>query len=80
MSMHFGHGNGSTVLTKACSFSALPTGGESDLRMLYCAFVISSLLDDWSGIDLDRAIAYTQSCYVSSTDTSSDCANMCIEP
>ncbi|KAH9932713.1 terpenoid cyclases/Protein prenyltransferase [Epithele typhae] len=45
------------------SFSALPTGGESDLRMMYCAFVISSLLDDWSGIDLDRAIAYIERCY-----------------
>ncbi|KAI0770607.1 terpenoid cyclases/Protein prenyltransferase [Fomes fomentarius] len=45
------------------SFAALPTGGESDLRMLYCAFVISSFLDDWSGIDLDRAIAYIQRCY-----------------
>ncbi|KAI0754575.1 terpenoid cyclases/Protein prenyltransferase [Daedaleopsis nitida] len=45
------------------SFSALPTGGESDLRMLYCAFAISSFLDDWSGIDVDRAIAYIQRCY-----------------
>ena len=33
--------------------------------MLYCAFVISNLLDDWSGIDLDRAIAYINRCYVS---------------
>ncbi len=33
--------------------------------MLYCAFVISSFLDDWSGIDLDSAITYIQRCYVS---------------
>ncbi|TBU21837.1 terpenoid cyclases/Protein prenyltransferase [Dichomitus squalens] len=45
------------------SFTALPTGGESDLRMTYCAFVISSLLDDWSGIDLDHALAYIDKCY-----------------
>ncbi|KAI0694847.1 terpenoid cyclases/Protein prenyltransferase [Earliella scabrosa] len=45
------------------SFVPLPSGGDSDLRMLYCAFVISNLLDDWSGIDLDRAIAYINRCY-----------------
>ncbi|OJT02212.1 Geranylgeranyl transferase type-1 subunit beta [Trametes pubescens] len=45
------------------SFSALPNGGESDLRMLYCAFVISSMLDDWSGIAIDRAVAYIRKCY-----------------
>ncbi|KAI0351394.1 terpenoid cyclases/Protein prenyltransferase [Trametes cingulata] len=44
------------------SFSVLPNGGESDLRMLYCAFVISSMLDDWSGIDIDSAIAYIRRC------------------
>ncbi|KAI0642970.1 terpenoid cyclases/Protein prenyltransferase [Trametes meyenii] len=45
------------------SFSALPSGGESDLRMLYCAFAISSMLEDWSGIHIDRAIAYIRRCY-----------------
>ncbi|KAI0655560.1 terpenoid cyclases/Protein prenyltransferase [Cubamyces menziesii] len=45
------------------SFSALPNGGESDLRMLYCAFVISSMLNDWTGIDVDRAIDYIRQCY-----------------
>ncbi|OBZ71710.1 Geranylgeranyl transferase type-1 subunit beta [Grifola frondosa] len=44
------------------SFSALPNGGESDLRMMYCAFVISSMLNDWSGVDIDRAVAYIQRC------------------
>ncbi len=33
--------------------------------MLYCAFVISSMLDDWSGIAIDRAVAYIRKCYVS---------------
>lgn len=46
------------------SFSALPIGGEADLRTTYCAFVICSLLDDWSGMDLDRAIAFIQRCSV----------------
>ena len=54
-------------MSASASFTALPNGGESDLRMTYCAFVISSLLDDWSGMDLDRAIAYIHKCYVSYT-------------
>ncbi|CCL99458.1 uncharacterized protein FIBRA_01476 [Fibroporia radiculosa] len=44
------------------SFSASPNGGEADLRIVYCAFVISSLLDDWSGMNVDAAIAYVQRC------------------
>lgn len=46
------------------SFFAQPNGGEADLRTTYCAFVICSLLDDWSGMDLDRAIAFVQRCSV----------------
>ena len=52
-------------MNASASFTALPNGGESDLRMTYCAFVICSLLDDWSGMDLDRALAYIHKCYVS---------------
>jgi len=44
------------------SFSAFPNSGEADLRPLYCAFAISSMLDDWSGVDIERALAYIQSC------------------
>ncbi|KZT67125.1 terpenoid cyclases/Protein prenyltransferase [Daedalea quercina L-15889] len=44
------------------SFSALPNGGEADLRTTYCAFVICSLLGDWSGMDLERAVAYIRRC------------------
>ncbi len=54
-----------SIMTVSGSFTALPNGGESDLRMTYCAFVISSLLDDWSGMDLDRALAFIRKCYVS---------------
>ncbi|KAI0088510.1 terpenoid cyclases/protein prenyltransferase alpha-alpha toroid [Irpex rosettiformis] len=52
---------------KACqredgSFGALPSGGEADLRPLYCAFAISSMINDWSGVDIDKAIAYIRTC------------------
>ncbi|KAJ7149043.1 terpenoid cyclases/protein prenyltransferase alpha-alpha toroid [Mycena crocata] len=45
------------------SFSSMPNnGGDSDLRNLYCAFCICSLLGDWSCIDVERAIAFVTSC------------------
>lgn len=37
-------------------------GSENDLRFLYCACAISHILDDWSGINKDMAVAYIQSC------------------
>eukprot|EP00123_Amoebidium_parasiticum_P012532 comp21423_c1_seq1/m.29533 comp21423_c1_seq1/g.29533 ORF comp21423_c1_seq1/g.29533 comp21423_c1_seq1/m.29533 type:complete len:352 (-) comp21423_c1_seq1:601-1656(-) len=40
------------------SFTSTVVGGESDLRFLYCACVISTLLDDWSGVDRERAIKF----------------------
>lgn len=48
------------------SFKTTPNGGESDLRTLYCAFAISAMLDDWSGIDVERAKAFVASCRVRS--------------
>ncbi|THH27658.1 hypothetical protein EUX98_g6538 [Antrodiella citrinella] len=44
------------------SFTSLPNGGDSDLRQVYCAFAISSILDDWSGIDVGSAVKYIQRC------------------
>ncbi|KAJ7505826.1 terpenoid cyclases/protein prenyltransferase alpha-alpha toroid [Mycena galericulata] len=45
------------------SFSSMPNGrGDSDLRNLYCAFCICSLLGDWSSIDVERAINFVASC------------------
>jgi len=35
---------------------------EHDLRFLYCACSISHMLQDWSGIDQDRAVHYIQQC------------------
>jgi len=44
------------------SFSSVPRNGETDLRALYCAFALSFMLDDWSGINIERAITYITSC------------------
>ncbi|XP_006462448.1 hypothetical protein AGABI2DRAFT_72409 [Agaricus bisporus var. bisporus H97] len=54
-------------LLRACqrddgSFTTTPGGGESDLRTLYCAFAISAMLDDWSGVDVERAKSFVASC------------------
>jgi prenyltransferase beta subunit len=46
------------------SFTAIPDWGESDVRMMYCAFVISHLLGDWSGIDVEKAIDFITKCRV----------------
>lgn len=56
------------VLTSPCpSFSGVPNSGEADLRPLYCAFAISSMLDDWSGVDVDGALRFIRSCEVRET-------------
>jgi geranylgeranyl transferase type-1 subunit beta len=47
------------------SFSTVPGSGETDLRTLYCAFVIAHLLDDWSSINLQHALSFIASCRVS---------------
>ncbi|KAL7614984.1 geranylgeranyl transferase type-1 subunit beta [Lactuca sativa] len=44
------------------SFMPIHTGAEKDLRFVYCAAVISSLLDDWSGMDKEKAKNYILSC------------------
>ncbi|KAG8926787.1 hypothetical protein FRC02_008682 [Tulasnella sp. 418] len=46
------------------SFTPVPGWGESDVRLLYCAFVISKLLDDWSGVDVNKALAFIRKCRV----------------
>jgi len=43
------------------SFKAALEGGENDMRFLYCASAICSILDDWSGIDTDAAVNYIKS-------------------
>ena len=46
--------------SRRTSFSDVPNEGESDMRLVYCAFVISALLDDWSAIDVPRAVAFVK--------------------
>ena len=45
-----------------CSFSSLHLGSENDLRFVYCACAISQILNDWTGVDMDAAVKYIQSC------------------
>lgn len=45
-------------------FATMPGAGDADLRMTYCAFVVCTLLDDWSCIDLPRALSHIQRCRV----------------
>ncbi|XP_010774448.1 geranylgeranyl transferase type-1 subunit beta [Notothenia coriiceps] len=40
------------------SFYAVPEGSENDIRFIYCAASICYMLDDWSGMDMQKAIEY----------------------
>uniref|UniRef100_A0A6Q2ZC20 Prenyltransferase alpha-alpha toroid domain-containing protein n=1 Tax=Esox lucius TaxID=8010 RepID=A0A6Q2ZC20_ESOLU len=40
------------------SFYAVPEGSENDMRFVYCAACICYMLDDWSGMDIKKAINY----------------------
>eukprot|EP01135_Chromosphaera_perkinsii_P004220 Nk52_evm9s272 gene=Nk52_evmTU9s272 len=40
------------------SFWATATGGENDMRFLYCACCICTILDDWSSMDRSSALEY----------------------
>jgi geranylgeranyl transferase type-1 subunit beta len=44
------------------AFCCIAVGSEEDLRFLYCACCISHMLNDWSGIDQDKAVDYIVSC------------------
>lgn len=39
-------------------FSAAKEGTESDMRFVYCAACICYILDDWSGMDMNKTIAF----------------------
>lgn len=51
-------------LLSSSSFTAIPGQGEADLRMVYTAFAICAMLDEWSAIDVPRAIAFIKRCMV----------------
>lgn len=40
------------------SFAAVATGSECGMRFVYCACVISYLLNDWSGVDKDKVVQF----------------------
>lgn len=40
------------------SFKPSALGGECDMRLVYCAVAVSQLLNDWSGIDLDKCAQF----------------------
>lgn len=43
------------------SFAPFRESHESDVRFVFCACAISHMLNDWSGVDKDRAVAYVRS-------------------
>ena len=45
-------------------FMTTPGADDPDMRMTYCAFVLCALLEDWSCIDLPRALSYIRRCRV----------------
>ena len=48
------------------SFFSEPYGGDADVRTTYCAFAISAMLDDWSGVRIEPALRFIAACRVSS--------------
>eukprot|EP00249_Psilotum_nudum_P009439 c21940_g1_i1 orf=279-1190(-) len=54
--------NETPFFLRVCSFSPVHTGGENDLRFIFCAVAICAMLDDWSGIELQQAMTYILNC------------------
>eukprot|EP00256_Glycine_max_P058540 XP_014626691.1 geranylgeranyl transferase type-1 subunit beta isoform X3 [Glycine max] len=44
------------------SFISIHTGGETDLRFVYCAATICFMLDNWSGMDKEKTKDYILRC------------------
>lgn len=44
------------------SFSPTPTNSESDIRLVYCACAISTLINDFSEVHIPTTIAYIHAC------------------
>ena len=57
------------VLTS--SFCAVPEGSENDMRFVYCASCICYMLNNWSGMDIKKAINYIRRSMVSYVDSDS---------
>ena len=50
------------------SFCAVPEGSENDMRFVYCASCICYMLNNWSGMDMKKAINYIRRSMVSYVD------------
>lgn len=48
--------------TPSGSFQAIESEAMDDMRFLYCACVVSHLLGDWRGVDVERAAAFVMRC------------------
>ncbi|KAA8539447.1 hypothetical protein F0562_026139 [Nyssa sinensis] len=44
------------------SFMPIHTGAEKDLRFVFCAAAICSMLENWSGMDMEKAKEYILNC------------------
>lgn len=53
------------LLPLSSSFYAVPEGSENDIRFIYCAASICYMLDNWSGMDIQKAIEYIRGSLVS---------------
>ena len=47
------------------SFCSTAEGSENDMRFIYCACCVSAMLDDWSGVNIDKAVQYIKKSQVS---------------
>lgn len=47
------------------SFCCVPEGSENDMRFVYCAACICYMLNDWSGMNVEKAVQFVQKSQVS---------------
>lgn len=59
------------------SFCAVPEGSENDMRFVYCASCICYMLNNWSGMDVKKAINYIRRSMVSYFDKSTIIGHYC---
>jgi prenyltransferase beta subunit len=52
------------IVRSLCSFCATLAGSESDMRFVYCAACICYILQDWSGMDIEKTMNYITRCVV----------------
>lgn len=50
------------------SFCATLAGSENDMRFVYCAACVCYMLDDWTGMDMDKTVSFILQSMVSLLD------------